>query len=101
VSSSKRKASQDPLGEAEEAKKRERGEAAEEDYDDENDAGDGPEFDVDDLFDSDEDENAVNKDIDKDSSYDSGYSTKERDVTITEDIDDCCTAEVDGLGEPV
>jgi hypothetical protein len=69
VHSSKGKASQDPLGEAEDVNKRECLEVTEEVYDDESDAGDGPEFDVDDLFDSDDvfdsDDDAVDEDIDK------------------------------------
>ncbi|KAE8440383.1 hypothetical protein EG329_008182 [Mollisiaceae sp. DMI_Dod_QoI] len=101
VHASKGKASQDPLGKAEDAKKRERGEATEEDYDDESDAGDGLEFDVDDLFDSDDDDDDSDEDINEDVCYDSGYGTEERDVTMTEDTDDCYTAEVDGLGGPV
>jgi hypothetical protein len=99
VHASKGKASQDPLGEAEDAKKRER--FRDEDYDDESDASDGPKCDIDNIFDSDDDDDAVDEDIDEDASYDSGYSTEERDVTMTEDIDDCYTAEVDELGEPV
>jgi hypothetical protein len=56
---------------------------------------------LDDLFNSNDDDNAVNKDINEDTSYDSGYGTKERDATITEGIDDCYTAKVDGLRELV
>ncbi|KAH8783637.1 hypothetical protein BGZ57DRAFT_925723 [Hyaloscypha finlandica] len=74
-------------------------ETTEEDYDDKSDASDGPEFDVDDLFDSDDDDD--DKDIDKDTSYNSGYSTEERDITMTEDTDDYDTAGVNRLGELV
>jgi hypothetical protein len=101
VHASKGKASQDPLGEAEDVEKYERGQATEEDYDDESDAGDGPEFNVDDLFDSNDDDDAVDEDTDEDAGYDSGYGTEERDATMTEDTDDCSTAEVDGFREPV
>jgi hypothetical protein len=112
VHSSKGKASQDPLGEAEEASKAKqtrqragKGNNREDniddgfDYDDDSDAGDGPEFDIDDLFDSDDE---ADEDIDEDAGNDSGYgTTEETDITMTEDVDDCYTAEVDELGEPV
>lgn len=101
---SKGKASQDPLGEAEDANKgRHSQEATEEDYDNESDASDGPEFDVDDLFDSDDESNVATLDegIDEDAGYDSGYGTEERDVTMTDDTDDYSTAAVDELGEPL
>ncbi|KAH6714676.1 hypothetical protein BKA61DRAFT_575396 [Leptodontidium sp. MPI-SDFR-AT-0119] len=68
---------------------------------DESDAGDGPEFDVDDLFDSDDDAAALDEGIDEDASYDSGYGTEERDATITDNINDYFTAEVDELEEPL
>jgi hypothetical protein len=112
VHSSKGKASQDPLGEAEEANKAKQTQQSAGkdynreddiddslDYDDDSDAGDGPEFDVDDLFDSDDE---AEEEIDEDAGYDSGYgTTEETDVTMTEDVDDCYTAEVDESGEPV
>jgi len=111
VHSSKGKASQDPLGEAEEANKaKQTRQSADKDYnkeddiddgldyDDDSDAGDSPEFDVDDLFDSDDE---ADEEIDEDAGYDSGYgTTEETDVTMTEDID-CYTAKVDESGEPV
>ncbi|KAF8855582.1 hypothetical protein BDZ45DRAFT_746334 [Acephala macrosclerotiorum] len=53
-----------PLGEAEDAKRRECGEATVEDYDDESGASDNPKF----------------ENIDEDAGYDSGYGTEERDV---------------------
>jgi hypothetical protein len=97
IHASKGKASQDPLGEAEDANQGGRPQdATEEDYDDESDAGDGPEFDVNDLFDSDDDDEG----LDEDTGYDSGYGTEERDVTMTDDADDYSTAQVDELGEP-
>jgi hypothetical protein len=73
----------------------------EEDYNNESDAGNGPEFDVDDLFDSDDDDAAAALDegIDEDAGYDSGYGTKERDVTMINNINNYSTAEVDELGE--
>ena len=112
VHSSKGKASQDPLGEAEEANKAEQTQQSAGkdynredeidgslDYDDDSDAGDGPEFDVDDLFDSDDE---ADEEIDENAGYDSGYgTTEETDVTMTEDVDDCYIAEVGKLGELV
>ena len=112
VHSSKGKASQDPLGEAEEANKAEQTQQSAGkdynredeidgslDYDDDSDAGDGPEFDVDDLFDSDDE---ADEEVDVDAGNDSGYgTTEETDVTMKEDVDDCYTAEVAELGEPV
>lgn len=111
VHASKGKASQDPLGEAEEANKAKQTQqrAGKDynreddiddslDYDDDSDAGDGPEFDIDDVFDSDDE--ADEEEIDEDAGYDSGYGTEERDATMTDDTDDCSTAEVDELGEP-
>jgi len=100
VHSSKGKASQDPLGEAEDANKRERPrEATDEDYDDESDAGDGPEYDEADLFDNDDD--TVDEDRDESADHDSGYSSAGTDVTTTEGTDDCYTTEVDESGELV
>jgi hypothetical protein len=98
VHSSKGKASQDPLGEAEDANKREGlREATDEDYDDESDAGDGPECDDDGLFSF----SFGDDDTDGNADQDSGYNTDGTVVTMTEDTDDCYTAEVDELGEPV
>jgi len=55
VHASKGKASLDPLGEADETSKHERlREVTGKDYDDESDAGDGPEYDGDELFDDDD-----------------------------------------------
>lgn len=112
VYSSKGKASQDPLGEAEEANKAKQTQQSAGndysreddinnslDYNDNSDAGDGPKFDVDDLFNSDD---KAHKEINKDTGCDSGYgTTEETDVTMTEDVDDYYTAEVDESGEPV
>ena len=108
VHSSKGKASQDPLGDEEEADKaqqaRERPDTNNNeednndgslDFDDDSAAEDGPRFeddsDVDCLFDSDDD-------VDEDTDYfdnDSGYGTEETDVTMTEDLDDCYVTELD------
>ena len=87
VHASKGKASQDPLGEAEDAKKHEhlRG-ATDEDYNDESEADDG-----DDLCDDDADESA---------DPDSGYNTDGVDITMTEGTADCDSAEVEKLGGP-
>ncbi|KAF4633412.1 hypothetical protein G7Y89_g4704 [Cudoniella acicularis] len=75
-------------------------EATEEDYDDKSDAGDSPKFDVDDLFDSnDDDDAALEEGIDEDTSYDSGYGTEERDATMTDDVDDYSPSVVDELRE--
>jgi hypothetical protein len=103
VYSSKSKASQDPLGEAEDANKRERlREATDEDYDDESDASDGPEYDDDSLFSFGfGDDNLLDEGTDGNADQDGGYNTDGTDVTMTEDTDDCYTAEVDELGEPV
>ena len=113
VHSSKGKASQDPLGEAEEANKakqtqqragrdynREDDIDDSLDYDDDSDAGDGPEYDDDGLFSfSFGDDDLLDEDTDGNADQDSGYNTDETDVTMTEDTDDCYTAEVDELGE--
>ena len=104
---SKGKASQDLLGEAEDTNKGKcPQEATEEDYDDESDAGDSPEFNVNNLFDSNNNNDAataLDEGINEDTSYDSSYGTEDRDVTITNDIDDYSTieVEVDELGEPL
>jgi hypothetical protein len=98
----KGKASEDPFGKAEDANKRKRWEAMEEDYDDESDAGDGPEYGDEGLFSFRfGDDDLLDEDTDRSADQDSGYNTDGADVTMTEDTDDCYTAEVDGLGEPV
>jgi hypothetical protein len=120
VHSSKGKASEDPLGEAEETiehrRPREEGgthdaKGADADdgleYDDDSDAGGGgPEYDDDILFDSDDDETAdedglSDEGTDESAGRDSGYSSDGTDVAMMQDTDDCCPVEVDGAGRPV
>jgi hypothetical protein len=117
VHSSKGKASQDPLGEAEDTNMCEPPqEATDEDYDDDSDAGDGPEYDDGDLFEDDDDndagdgpeyddgdlfgddDDATDEDTDETTDRDSGYNTDE--VTMTEDTDICYTTEIDKFGRP-
>ncbi|PVH72161.1 hypothetical protein DL98DRAFT_553311 [Cadophora sp. DSE1049] len=98
VHASKGKASQDPLGEADEISKRERLlEVTGKDYDDESDAGDGPEYDGDELFDDDEQDPFDN--CDPSDEDDSGYCTEETDDRMTEDS--CPAVDVDDSGQPV
>jgi hypothetical protein len=101
VHSSKGKASQDPLGEAEDANKCKRPqEATDGDYDDESDIGDDPEYDDDDLS-EDDDAAADEEDIDETADRDSGYNTDEMEVTMTEPVQQNCDAELDELGEAI
>ena len=79
VHSSKGKASQDPLGEAEDANKCEPLQEVT-DGDDESDIGDDPEYDDSDLED---DDDAADEDTDKTANRDSGYNTDEMEVTMT------------------
>jgi hypothetical protein len=79
VHSSKGKASQDPLGEAEDANKCEPLQEAT-DGDDESDIGDDPEYDDSDLED---DDDTADEDTDKTANRDSGYNTDEMEVTMT------------------
>ena len=108
VHSSKGKANQDPLGDAEKANKTKQAQerAGKDynkkddindglDYDDDSNASDSPEFDGD-LFDDDND--TVDEDTDEDA--DSGYGTGETDVTMIKDADDRYAAELDESGEP-
>jgi hypothetical protein len=108
VHSSKGKASEDPLGEADETdtnKRRQERKDVDNDedsnaddglgFDDDSDAGDGPEYENDLLFDSDD------EGTDETADRDSGYSSDRTDVTMTEDTDDCFTVELDGAGQPV
>ena len=82
VHSSKGKASQDPLGEAEDTNMCEPPQGAtNRDYDDDSDAGDGLEYDDSDLFEDDDD--AADKDTDETTNRDSGYNTDEMEVTMT------------------
>jgi hypothetical protein len=118
VHSSKGKASQDPLGEAEDANKREPAremaynnydnDSDDDDgpeYDDDSNAGDGPEYDDDGLFDCDDersvydDDSAADKETSENGGPDSGYSSDGTSVTMTEDTAN--TAEIDEIGEPV
>jgi hypothetical protein len=120
VHSSKGKASEDPLGEADETDKNKRRQERkdvdnDEDsnaddglvFDDDSDAGDGPEYENDLLFDSDDDvddaDDATPDDegTDETADRDSGYNSDRTDVTMTEDTDDCFTVELDGAGQPV
>ena len=104
VHSSKGKASQDPLGEAEDTNMCEHPqeatneEATNEDYDDDSDAGDGAEYDGGDLFEDDDD--AADEDTDETSNRDSGYNTDEIEVTMTGDTDSCYTTEINEFKEP-
>jgi hypothetical protein len=114
VYSSKGKASEDPLGEAEEIieyrRPVERGDihnakGTDADdglgYDDNSDTGGGPEYD-DILFDSDDDESADEDSLsDESTGRNSGYSSDGTDVTITEATDDYYPVEVDGTRRPV
>jgi hypothetical protein len=120
VHSSKGKASEDPLGEADETdtnKRRQERKDVDNDedsnaddglgFDDDSDAGDGPEYENDLLFDSDDDvddfDDATPDDegTDETADRDSGYNSDRTDVTMTEDTDDCFTVELDGAGQPV
>ncbi len=99
VYSSKGKASQDPLGEAEDANKCEPPqEATDGDYDDESDIGDDPEYDDSDLED---DDNATNEDTDETADHDSGYNTDEMEVTMTENMETCYNTKINEFKEPV
>ncbi len=72
-------------------------------FDDDSDASDGPEYENDVLFDSDDDDNAATDDegTEATADHDSGYNSDRTEVTMTEDTDDCFTVEVDGTGRPV
>ncbi|KAH8586626.1 hypothetical protein B0O99DRAFT_602324 [Bisporella sp. PMI_857] len=113
VYSSKGKASEDPLKEVEETKNRQlqerkkkhNGKSANADdsleYDDNSAASDGFESNNDFLFDSDNDETAdkddfFHKGTDRKAGHDSGYSSGETDVIITENTNDCYPVEVNG-----
>jgi hypothetical protein len=107
VYSSKGKASEDPLGEAEETNKnKRRQERKDVDDDDDSDAGDGPEYENDLLFDSDDDSDddaaaAADGGTEETADRNSGYNSDRTDITMTDDTDNCFTAEVDGAGRPV
>jgi hypothetical protein len=76
----------------------------EEDYDNESNVNDNFEFNVKDLFNFKDNDNAVitiiDKGIDEDIGYDSDYNIKERDAIITDDVNDYFTAQVNKLREP-
>jgi hypothetical protein len=101
VHTSKGKACQDPLGEAEEAKnKRPPKRGYENDglqYDDDSEAGDGPDYDDDIDYDDEGGDNAVDdvdlsgRDADESADHDSGYNSDETDTPMTEGSDDCYT----------
>jgi hypothetical protein len=112
VHSSKGKASQDPLGEAEDVNKCEPSrETAYNNYNNNSDANDRPkyndnsnasnslEYDDNCLFE--DDDNAANKDTDENSYLDSGYGSDRTNVTITEDTANYYTAKVDKIREPL
>jgi hypothetical protein len=108
VHSSKGKASQDPLGKAEDANKcKPDGNALDEDYDSESDDGDRSKYNNLGLFNDNHDgdnsdyDYAVNEDTDEIADRDSGYNTDGTDVMMTEDTEKCCTTEVDEFGEAV
>jgi hypothetical protein len=118
VHSSKGKASQDPLGEAKETNKNRRPQERENkhddkgvslddglEFDDDSDAGDGPEYHDDLLFDSDDNDNNDNNDddevTDESADRDSGYNSEETDVAMTENTDECYSVEVNGSGRLV
>ena len=100
VHSSKGKASEDPLGKAEDTNKCEPPqEVTDGDYSDESDAGEGPDYDDGDLFE--DDENAADEDTDETADRDSGYNTDVIEVTMTEHTDNCYMTEIDESAEPV
>ena len=76
VHSSKGKASQDPLGEVEDADKcKPPQEATDGDYDDESDIGDNLKYDNSNPFKDDDDDAAANEDTDETANRNSGYNT--------------------------
>ena len=100
VHSSKGKASDDPLGKAEDTNKCEPPqEVIDGDYSDESDAGEGPDYDDGDLCE--DDENAADEDTDETADRDSGYNTDVIEVTMTEHTDNCYMTEIDESTEPV
>ncbi|PVH69879.1 hypothetical protein DL98DRAFT_578123 [Cadophora sp. DSE1049] len=119
VHASKGKASEDPLGEREEANKNahprkathcDHDEDSDADIDGETECGDGsnaddgPGSDDDMIFDSEDDrsdDGTADEDMDEYSGSDSGYNSDRTDVTMTEDTDKCYTTEIDECGEPL
>ena len=89
VHASRGKASQDPLGEADKNRKRERAETMEEDYDDESDTGDSPGHDRDEFIDDEHSAFANYDPSDKimniEASTDSGYCSDETAGLMCED----------------
>jgi hypothetical protein len=99
VHSSKGKASQDPLGEVEDANKYKcPQEAMDGDYNDESDIGDDPKYNDSDLED---DDDAANEDIDETTNCDSGYNTNEIEVIIIENMDTYYNTKIDEFKELV
>ena len=126
VHSSKGKASEDPLGEAEETCKNGRPRGREDslededdevvdandglEYHDDSDAADDPQYDDDLIFDSDDsdddgdggnaddDNDLHDKGTDKSAGRDSGYSSDRTDAISMEDSNDCYPMEVDEAG---
>lgn len=103
VHSSKGRASQDPLGEAEnsDTKQRPRKRGAKGDglqYDDDsgNDVSN-----CDDESDASGDGDAWEQDADESADHDSGYNSDRTDVLIVEDTDNNYTGKVEGSGEPM
>lgn len=101
VHSSKGKATQDPLGETEEANKNEdyRKTACNSD-DDDSDTGDSPEYDDNDLLDYDDDMSVDGK-TDDNGDPDSDYNSDKVDITMKEDTTNGYTTGVDEVQEPV
>jgi hypothetical protein len=113
VHSSKGKASEDPLEEADETNKNEqprrRGDEGDDKggdadnglvYNDNSDANDSPEYNNDDTFDCDDDD-LSDEGTNESASRDSGYSSDRTDVAMTADTDGRHLVEVDGAGGPV
>lgn len=100
----KGKASQDSLGEADDTSKLERLPSVPgKNYDDESDAGDGPEDDEDKLFDDDDQDACGSYDpsdeqMHMDASTDSGYYTEETDNPMSKD--NCPATNVGESGQP-
>ena len=102
---SKGKASQDSLGEGDKTSKRERlPEVTGKDYDDDSDAGDGPEHDRDEFFDDDGQDtfgnyNPSDENINIGVGTDSGYCSDGIDDPISED--NCPAVDIDDSSQPV
>ena len=99
VHSSKSRASQDPLAEAEDTDKIEHHRETTDDYDDDSDAGDGP--DHDDNLNYDELDTDTDDSTSDGNNPDSGYGTDGSENIVTDDTGTCYNAELDGLEEPI